>query len=57
MESPKVNSITPNRILITPKVIFVSFGVLFLFDKNPYYYIVTKLQCDTILETCETALH
>jgi len=32
MVSPKVFTITPNRNLITAKVIFVSFGVLFLFD-------------------------
>ena len=32
MESSEVISITPNRILITPKVIFVTLGVLFLFD-------------------------
>ena len=30
--SPKVFSITPNRNLITAKVIFVTLGVLFLFD-------------------------
>ena len=32
MESSEVITITPNRILITPKVIFVTLGVLFLFD-------------------------
>ena len=32
MESPKVITITPNRNLITAKVIFVTLGVLFLFD-------------------------
>ena len=31
MVSPKVFTITPNRILNTPKVIFVTLGVLFLF--------------------------
>ena len=32
MVSPKVFTITPNRNLITAKVIFVTLGVLFLFD-------------------------
>ena len=38
MVSPKVFTITLNRILITPKVIFVTLGVLFLFDfsLNPF---------------------
>jgi len=38
MEYPEVISITPNRILIIPKVIFVTLGVLFLFafSLNPF---------------------
>ena len=38
MVSPKVITITPNRILITAKVIFVTLGVLFQFDfsLNPF---------------------
>ena len=32
MVSLKVISITPNRNLNTPKVIFVTLGILFLFD-------------------------
>jgi len=41
MESPKVITITPNRNLNTPKVIFVTFGVLsrltFRFTFFPVY--------------------
>ena len=32
MVSPKVFTFTPNRIFNTPKVIFVTLGILFLFD-------------------------
>ena len=34
MVSPKVITITPNRNLITPKVIFVTLGILFLNDNS-----------------------
>jgi hypothetical protein len=33
MVSPKVFTITPNRNLNTPKVIFVTLGILFLNDR------------------------